>query len=171
MYQIGDIILYGDTGVCRIQNIISRKSPNGKDKDFYQIQPLYQQCAIYSPVDNTKVFMRPVISKEEADKLIDEIPSMETKEYHKGPVKDKVGRYEAALKTHNCSDLIDMTMSMYAKRENLREQKKKFGTVDERFMKRAEDLLFGEFSVALGIPKDQVPEYIAERVGKIKERV
>lgn len=31
-------------------------------------------------------------------------------------------------------------------------------------MKRAEDMLYGEFSVALNLEKDQVPEYIAARL-------
>ena len=36
--------------------------------------------------------------------------------------------------------------------------------VDERYMKQAERLLYGEFSVALGIPFDEVQPYIASRV-------
>lgn len=32
-------------------------------------------------------------------------------------------------------------------------------------MKRAEELLFGELSVSLGIPKEEVPRYIEARVG------
>lgn len=42
-------------------------------------------------------------------------------------------------------------------------RKRKFGQVDARFMKRAENLLYGEFSVALGIPFDDVQGYIAGR--------
>ena len=33
-------------------------------------------------------------------------------------------------------------------------------------MKRAEELLFGELAAALDIPKDRVPEYIADRVSE-----
>ena len=44
-------------------------------------------------------------------------------------------------------------------------QKKKFGAMDERYMKRAEDMLFGEFAVALGIDKNEVQAYISKRIG------
>ena len=41
---------------------------------------------------------------------------------------------------------------------------RKFGQVDERFMKHAEDLLFSELSVALEIRRDEVQKYIADRL-------
>jgi len=40
--------------------------------------------------------------------------------------------------------------------------------VDENYMKRAEELLFSEFSVALGIPKEKVSSYIGARVRELK---
>jgi len=36
--------------------------------------------------------------------------------------------------------------------------------VDERFMKRAEELLFGELAAALDIPPESVPGYIEARL-------
>ena len=38
------------------------------------------------------------------------------------------------------------------------------GKVDARFRKRAEELLYGELSVALGIPQDSVPQYIHQKL-------
>lgn len=43
-------------------------------------------------------------------------------------------------------------------------QNRRLGMVDERFMKQAERLLYGEFSVALDLPYDEVQPYIARRV-------
>ena len=43
-------------------------------------------------------------------------------------------------------------------------QKRRFGTVDERFLKQAEDLLFGELAAALEIPRSEVRGYITARV-------
>ena len=36
---------------------------------------------------------------------------------------------------------------------------------DEKFLRRAEDLLFGELAVALDISRDKVTDYIADRLG------
>ena len=108
--------------------------------------------------------MRPVISKEEAEKLINTIPTIQAEAYHTRVLSDLSRHYEEILKTHDCADLIELTMSIYAKKQMVEEQKKKFGSVDERFMKKAEELLFGELSAVLGIPRSEVSKYIASRV-------
>ena len=76
--------------------------------------------------------------------------------------------YEQALQTHDCKDLIELTMSIYNKKAALAQQNKKFGRVDEHFMRQAEDNLYGELAVALGIARDEVPGYIKARVAQVK---
>ena len=60
-------------------------------------------------------------------------------------------------------------MSIHAKKESMQRQKRRFGSVDERFLKQGEDLLFGELAAALDIPREEVPGYIAARVESLKE--
>lgn len=169
MYQIGDLIVYGSTGVCRVEAVETpRHRPGEEERQYYLLRPLYQDGTIRIPVD-TKVFMRPVISREEAEKLIDAIPGMNAEVYHERNFTQLAAHYQEALGSHECSDLIELVMSIYAKKQYVESRKRKFGQVDARFMKRAESLLYGEFSVALGIPFDDVQGYIASRVsGGIK---
>jgi len=58
-----------------------------------------------------------------------------------------------------------MTKSLYAKRCEAEREKRKFGAVDERFLKEAEELLFGELAAALEIEKSEVLDYITSRIG------
>ena len=167
MHKVGDIIHYGNTGVCRVEAVEERKTENGT-RLFYCIRPLYQECTIFTPVDNEKVFMRPAISREEAQRLVDIIPTIEAEAYCSSVTRELVEHYEEAINTHSCRDLVELTMSIYKKRKNAAEHRKKFGSVDERFMKKAEDLLFGELAVAFGIDKSDVPEYISKRVSELK---
>ena len=60
-------------------------------------------------------------------------------------------------------------MSIYAKKQEVEGQRHKIGTVDERFMKRAEELLFGELAAALGIPREEVPRFIEARLERLRE--
>lgn len=166
MFIIGDLILYGNTGVCRVTGISGRDT-SGMDNDrlFYTLTPLYQDCIISTPVTTTKVFMRPIISKAEAEKLIDMIPTIHAEVFHSSVLRELTEHYETSIKSYDCAELIELTMSIYAKKQYLEQQKRKFGAIDERFMKRAEGLLFGELAAALGISKVSVPDYIAGRVG------
>ncbi|MEA4954169.1 MAG: CarD family transcriptional regulator [Pseudoflavonifractor sp.] len=158
MYEVGDLVVYGRTGVCRVERIDHR----GK-QDFYALKPLYQACDIYTPV-NGKVFIRPVISKEEAHRLIDLIPTVEVEVCESKAMRELTEHYQSAIDSHDCQDLIELTMSLYAKKKAVEGRNRKFGAVDERFMKEGEELLFGELAAALGISVENVQQYIAEQL-------
>ncbi len=165
MFAIGDMIIYGGMGVCRVEAIESRKLPkSSEEQSFYVLQPLYQTCSVSTPVDNGKVFMRPVISKEEAERLIETIPGVHAEVYNSKVLRQISEHYESILKHYDCAELIELTMSIYAKKRICEEQKRKLGALDERYMKRAEDMLFGELAVALGIDRQEVQRYIREKI-------
>ena len=57
-----------------------------------------------------------------------------------------------------------MTKSIYTKRRAAEREKRKFGAVDERFMKEGEALLFGELAAVLELPLERVKGYIDDRL-------
>ena len=169
MYQVGEWIFYGNIGACRIADVSKRRIPGIEgERWYYTLQPLEDSCSISTPADTGKIFMRPLITRDEADALIDDIPNIHAEAYHNSVLRQLSDHYEKALKTHDCGKLIQMTMSIYNKRDEAVLQKKKLGAVDEKFMKRAEDLLFGELAVVLGLEKKRVPDYIAARVAELE---
>ena len=164
MYQIGEKIIYGGNGVCVIDEIKVIETPHtGEAQQYYVIRPMFQDCKISVPVDTT-VFMRPVISQAEAEDLVDSIPRVEVEPYYNSALRQLQEYYDAKINTHRCEDLIELTMSLHRKKLRTLEQKRKFGAVDERYMKRAEDLLCGELSAALEIPRDDERRYIEDRL-------
>lgn len=165
MFQKGELILYGGTGVCRVTDIISKKfSRTDPEKLYYILTPLYQSGTITTPVDNGKVFIRPVISRDEAISLIDEIPRIDAAAYHNTNLQQLENHYKKELESHDCMDLLRLTMSTYRKKQEREQAKLKFGAVDRRYMERAENLLYGELAVALGIERDSVPAFIEDRL-------
>ena len=167
MFSKDDLIIYGSTGVCRVSDITPRViSEDCGQVDCYVLKPLYRDCTISVPVNCDKIFMRPIISREEAERLVDTIPNVCAEAFHCRLLKDLTEHYDSLLKTYDCACLIKLSMSIYAKKQAAKEQKRKLGAVDERFLRLAEDLLFGELAAALCIPKDSVPEYISERLGR-----
>ena len=167
MYQVGDRIIYGSNGVCVIDEIKMIEVPRTDElKAYYIIKPMYQECKISVPVD-TKMFMREIISADEARALIDTIPQVDAQPYYNTALRQLQDYYEKKISSHSCVDLIEMTISIHRKRKQLLEQKRKFGAIDERYLKRAEELLFGELSVALDVPKTE----IREMVGKLLEQM
>lgn len=165
MFQPGDLVVYGTTGVCRVESI-TRPNLTGADrnKEYYLLKPLQQDGVIYAPVESQKVPIRSVISAEEVEALIDLIPTMQAEACRAPTLQALAQHYQSVVRSNDCKDLIELMMSIYIKRQQVESQKRRLGMVDERYMKQAERLLYGEFSVALGIPFEEVQPYIAQRV-------
>ena len=165
LYSVGSLIVYGGTGVCQVE-AIEEKAQGGGTRQYYRLKPLYQSGTISVPVDG-KVFMRPVISREEAEALIDAMPAMPAQDFRERNFTQLAAHYQQLLCSHECADIAGFLVSIHAKKRSAESQGRRFGQVDAKFMKRAETLLYGEFSVALGIPYDEVEPMIAE---KMKDR-
>ena len=160
MYQAGDLIIYGNEGACRVEAV----GPIDMDwavkgRAYYTIQPLYREGKIFVPAD-TGVFMRPIITREEADELIRRIPEIDGEAYENRNLRMLSEHYQSLLQTHNCEDMLQLIKAVYTKQKENLAAGKKPGLVDERYMKRAEDILYGELAVALDIPRENVLDYI-----------
>ena len=75
--------------------------------------------------------------------------------------------YQEVLQSHDCEDLVQLIKTVYAKSKR---NGRRLSQVDQRYRKRAEELLHGELSVALGIPFNEVPAYISNVIGKPGKR-
>jgi len=164
MFQTGDLVVYGTTGVCRVEEICKPGLSEDKNREYYLLKPRHQDGIIYCPVDNTKVPIRSVISREEAEALIDLIPTIQAEACRAPTLQALAQHYQSNLRSHDCRDLMEMMMSIYAKQQQAEAQHRRLGMVDERFMKQAERLLYGELSAALDISFDEVQPYIARRM-------
>lgn len=163
-FSIGDLIIYGETGVCRVDALEERPFL-GEVTNCYKLQPLYQSCVIYTPADNGNVFMRPIVSAEEAEGLINSFAETEPIALPQGAPRIVSEVYDKIIKTHDCKELVTLIVSVHTRRKSLLESKKKLSAIDERFMKKAEDLLFGEIAAALNTEKAEVSEKINEKIG------
>lgn len=164
MYQPGQLVVYGGTGVCRVEGLADPDPKGNSIKQFYLLTPLYQAGIIYTPLEGGKVPMRPVMTTEEANALIDRIPELCAEIYRERTLQLLAQRYQTVLQSGDCADLLELTMSVYRKRKLAEEQKHRLGLVDEKYGKQAERLLFGELAVALDISIEEVPSYIDEKV-------
>lgn len=171
MFNVGELIVYGNTGVCRIERIMRPEDSDFPDyfdssRCYYAMKPQNDTSTIYTPTDNKKVFMRRIISANEANRLIDLIPTIKAEAFHSSSLKELKEHYQSATNTHDCGDLIELIMSIYAKSQLAKEHNRRLGQIDTRYMQQAEQLLYGEFSAVLGMEPDQVKDYIQSRVGE-----
>lgn len=166
MFAIGEYIVYGSTGVCKVIETKKMTTPGTKDdRLYYTLEPVYDKgCRLFIPVDNQKVKMRPILTKQEADELIGRI-----KEIDILMVTDEKNReeiYKEAIRTCSCEEWIRIIKTLYLRKKARLEAGKKVTSSDAKYMHLAEESLYGELSVVLGVPKNEMEEFIFKQVEK-----
>lgn len=165
MFQPGELVVYGATGVCRVEKIAGLDQPGGdRNRRYYLLRPLWQDGVIYAPVDSEKVPMRPVISREEAEALIDRMPGIQAAACRGATAQALAQQYQTAVRDGGHQALIEMMKAIHHKRGLAESRKRRLGMIDERYMKQAERMLYGELATALEIGFDEVEPYIASRI-------
>ena len=80
MFETGEYVVYGRTGICQVTGVTTMKMDgSSSERLYYILRPGGEtEGKIFTPVEGGKQVLRGIITKEEAEKLIDEIPSIET---------------------------------------------------------------------------------------------
>ena len=161
MFQTGDFIISGSPGFCEVPGVQPSVSP-GKNRLYYTLSPRYSSGTIYTPVDSP-VFMRRVITREQAESLIGQFPNVK-ETASPASHRQLAELYEASLKTYDCTELLRVIKTAYLKTRRSIQSGRKPGQTDRHYLKRAETQLFGELAAVLDIRPDEVRGYIENSV-------
>ena len=108
--------------------------------------------------------MRPILTKAQAEELIEQIPQIQGEEFEGKDVRALSEKYKDCLDTHQCEDLVKLIKTVYQKEKVMVESGKKLAKTEQEFGKLAKELLHREFSMALGLPYEEVEAYILKKV-------
>ncbi len=160
MFQIGDLVVYGTTGVCVVKDITTLDMDGiSKEKLYYILQPYYRRTdKVCTPVDNPKSVLRPIITLEEVHQLIREIPGIEELFIEQERMREEC--YKNALRTGDCRAMVSIIKTLYARKLQRAQEGRKTTATDERYLRMAEDCLFSELALPLGIPREEVKDYL-----------
>ncbi|MBQ9030411.1 MAG: CarD family transcriptional regulator [Parasporobacterium sp.] len=164
MFKIGDLIVYGNAGVCRVVEI-GKPPLSGipEGQDYYTLAPYYsEKSVIFTPCNNEKVVMRPIVSKAEADALINRIPDIGflgiTDE------KKREECYKETIRSCDPTKFVSIIKTIHARKQQRISEGKKVTASDEKYFQMAEEKLYGELAIALEIDKSKVKDYIFQCV-------
>lgn len=161
MYKINDYVVYKHD-VCKINNIKENKK-NGIL--YYVMTPIDDETLIIDiPIENKNNYLRNIISKEDAEKLISNILNIKPIENINDKNIDSI--YKELLSECKHENLIKIIKTTYLRNENRLNNKKKISEKDDIFFKLAEKYLYNELSISLNKSVDEIKEYIFEKVGE-----
>lgn len=169
-FQVNDYIFHGGSGVCIVEDICVPKHMHGADakRKYYRLHPIYEAgSVIYTPVDHAQTFVRPILTRREAEQLIRQLPDIEP--LHIPNEKLKESQYRELLRTNRCDAWLQLIKTLYLRTQARKNDGKRPCQSDEKYLQLAERLLYGELAIPLGIPKEQVCDYIAEHVAALQK--
>lgn len=167
MFCIDELVVHKKYGVCKIVNIDYLDSSfKSKDKKYYILKPVYVGGSkLFIPIDNTSL-IRPVTKKDEALRIVTEIEEIDALWIDND--KNREVFYKKALNQGDVIDWIKIIKTLYQRKQERLSDGKMITSVDSKYLKIAEDFLYGELAVAIGKEKDEMEEYIFEMVNIVK---
>lgn len=166
VFKKGEYVVSGNKGVCVVEDITTLDiSGVDKEREYYILKPAYMSgSTVYVPVDTADGSLRRVLSREEADRLIREIPDIPLITIANDKLLEQ--EYRGCIKTNDCTELIRIIKTIYLRKQKRQEAGRKVTAVDAKYYRLAEDNLYGELAVSLQIPRAEVEGYITREISK-----
>lgn len=155
MFEAGRYVVCGNKGVCVVEKITALDIAGvEKGRKYYILKPMYQRgSTVYVPVDAPRGSMRPVIPREEAERLVDAVGDIEPILISCEKLTEQI--YREHFKTGSCEEWLRILKTAW-QRGRLRIQAgRKMTAVDAKYCHMAEDSLYGELAVALGVSREE----------------
>lgn len=164
MFQTGEKVVCGSKGVCSVEDIATLDiSGVDKEREYYILKPLYMMAStVYVPVDTAQSSLRKVLTYDEAKDLIERMPTIPLITISNEKFLEQ--EYKNCLKTELCEEWVKVIKTIWNRKQKRIEAGRKVTAVDARYLKIAQDCLFGELAVALSMPREDVEEYITEHL-------
>lgn len=166
MFAINEYVYYASEGVCRIADIC-RAPLKGmpEDRQYYVLHSVHSNGGVlYVPIDSDGVFLRRLLTADEASRLVDEIPKMSV--FEEPNAKALRTRYIEAMRMHNPAEWIRVIKTVHCRMERLSKcsRAQRLSETERSFATDAKRFLYTELSLALNVPLGDVEQYIANRI-------
>lgn len=162
----GEYVVCGSKGVCKVEDVTTLDiSGVDRKREYYILKPIYMAgSTVYVPVDTAEDSMRRVLSHEEAEKLIREIPAIPLITITNDKLLEQ--EYRGCIKTNCCEELVKVIKTIYLRKQKRLEAGRKITAVDAKYFRLAEDTLYGELAISLELPRTDVEAYITDVMDK-----
>jgi CarD family transcriptional regulator len=163
MFRVNDYVVYGSTGVCKIDAINREDFGDAHEREYYVLTAVHaNSLSIYIPTDNTDVTMRRIMTKDEIYTLIKTIPDIDgawIDDDHQ-----RKAMFSEIIQSGDQSKMVQLIKILAERKLELEKDGKSLSSADAETMKAAEKLLHNEFALVLDIAPEQVVPFIREEI-------
>jgi len=164
MYQIGDWVIYGIHGVCRIVGT-EKQLVNRKRIQYLVLEPLAQsESRFYLPMENPTAMakLKSVLSKEELVELLASDAVRQDAWIQEENQRKQY--YRELIGSGDRISLMKMVSTLYRYRAAQATAGRKFHQSDENFLRDAEKLLASEISLVMELSAEEARDYLRDQL-------
>jgi CarD family transcriptional regulator len=166
MFQIGEYIVYGMNGICRVADICPSPYDKTDTRTFYLLIPVHNPMgsSIYTPVCNERVPMRRLMTRDEIEMLIAEMPEIDVLPV---PVeKQRREIYRTSIGELDPRGYVRVIKTVNRRRAELSAARKHFPMTDLEYGRLAKHLLCSECAHVMGVSEEDADAYILSSLGE-----
>lgn len=151
MYHVGEYIVHPGQGVCKVDEIVDQP------QETYMLLPVGTRhpMRISFPVAS-EGRLRPVLSKAEAEELIDEYPQMDVDGFTERSAALEEEHFKNQIRRGTCRDSVRVVKTFRRRIAEVRSRNKKPPVAYERILKQASERSLSELAIALDVTPDDV---------------
>lgn len=167
MYSVGQMVVYGIHGVCKIiETQIMRVDK--KNVEYFVLEPVDQPGAkFFIPCKNKNALAKlcPVLDKAQLENLFASVGQAD--DVWISDENQRKLRYRELINSGDRAALLSMIRSLYKHKSEQLAAGRKFHLCDENFLHDAEKLLSMEFAIVLEIKPEEVGSYIQNKMNSL----
>lgn len=158
MYEVGEYIVHPGQGVCKVEDVIENPEVS------YMLMPVgtSNPMRISFPISGENR-LRPVLSHDEAQELVDEYTDLSIDDYRSASIALEEQYYRDKIRRGTCLDSVRTVKTFRHRIDEAKANNKRPPVVYERILKQAIERSLEELSIALDMSKDDIVSLFESR--------
>ena len=164
MYEVGEYIVHPGQGVCKVEDVIENPEVS------YMLMPVgtSNPMRISFPISGENR-LRPVLSHDEAQELVDEYTDLSIDDYRSASIALEEQYYRDKIRRGTCLDSVRTVKTFRHRIDEAKANNKRPPVVYERILKQAIERSLEELSIALGMSKDDIVSLFESRESDVQD--
>ena len=159
MFKKGDLVIYSTHGVCKIDDICE-KTISYVTKSYYTLHPMNDKnLSISIPVDNNKVSILELLTKEEARTILESFKDDGVDWI--AVDKDRCEKYNEIIKKGDRVEIAKIANTLMKEKILLESNGKKFHEKDKKMLLGIQNLLFSELAFLLNTTSQEIEKKVS----------
>ena len=172
MFEVGNYVIYGTTGVCQICEIAPL--PFGQEGLYYTLRIVHdsQNNFIYAPITSVatgKVFLRDMISPAQAENFLQSLPSEPLPWIP--DLRKRNENYTLLAASGDPCNWARLLVCLYTKQKEKQEEQRTLPRRDHELLALSEKLLYGELATVLDRSMEDIKQQFLRLLDRMETHI